>query len=234
MSGNLQEVSRTFHGALFSTFKRAAGALALGALVALARNAAFAGDARATGATATVQHVAVAPADAASPAPPATAASPAAGAPSGNAIHDRAGGKPVAIVYDTSSFSYPGIKQAVEESVTEFASKFSHRFNVETQLVPATIKSSKDVDDAVKASGALLGTRYGASAHGEPRGRGDTQWSFLLETKFRDANGTVWIDVKKELDTQYKALSDYHAITLSALSDLNDQVIEALAKESAK
>jgi hypothetical protein len=223
LNGKLYSTPSRFRGADLSIptralASRAFGPLALCALVALTQSAAPANDLLA----------------AATPAAAATGA-PAAGAPaaSAGAIHDHAGGKPVAIIYDNSRWTgqFLGIAQGVAESAQDFAAKFGHRFNVETTVIQATISSPKDVDDAVKASGALLGTFYSASIHGEPHHK-TTDWTFKLGTKLRDAAGTVWIDAKNEADQEYPGLSDYHAITLSHLTDLNDQIIDALAKAS--
>lgn len=224
--------SRRFRGAKLSIFKRSIGPLALGALVALTQSIALADGAHASGAALGARLLAAAP-----PAVTAATAAPAAGASAAatGSIHDRAGGKPVAIIYDSSPWTgnFLPIAQGVTESAQDFATKFGQRFNVETTLIDTPIKSSKDVDDAVKASGALLGTLYGATVRGQPHSK-TTEWSFGVRTKFRDAAGTPWLDLKKDADVQYQGLSDYHAITVKNLSELNDQVIDALAKESAK
>jgi hypothetical protein len=220
-------------GAQSSALRRAIGPVALCALVALAQSVAAADQSHAAGAASHVRLLAAAP-----PAATATAAATAAAAApaaSGGSFHDRAGGKPVAIIFDSSSWTGPfaTIGQGVAESAQDFATKFGHRFNVETTVVDTPIKSAKDVDDAVKASGALLGTAYLATVHGQPHSK-TTEWTFALRTKFRDAAGTPWLDLKKEVDVQYPGLSNYHEITVNNLSPLNDQVIDALAKESAK
>ncbi len=197
--------------------RRSIGPLALCAFISVTQNAALA--AAPPGATA------------------AGTASPAASAPAAStgSIHDRAGGKPVAVVYDSSKWTdnFATIAQGVSESAQDFATKFGKRFNVETTVIQVTIKAPKDVDDAVKASGAQLGLYYGATAKGEPHSH-QTDWAFGLRTKFRDGNGTPWLDLKKEVDVTYPGLSDYHAITVKNLSTLNDQIIDELEKASAK
>jgi hypothetical protein len=234
MNGTLSAAPRDSRSSFSSVLKRATGTLALGALVALAQTVALAtpapaGDSHFAGISG-VRRVAAAPADATAAPSPAGASVPSAGA-----IHDRAGGKPVVILYDSSSWTgqFLGIAQGVAESAQDFATKFGHRFNVETTVVAATGKGSKELDDAMKASGALLGAFYHASVRGSPRHK-TTDWTFALGTKLRDAAGTPWIEAKKDADQNYPALSDYHAITLSHLLDLNDQVIDGLAKEAAK
>jgi hypothetical protein len=220
-----------FRSAVPSALRRAIGPLALGALVILTQTAASADDSRlATSASNPRLLAAAPPAATATTAPAAAPAASAAGA-----IHDKAGGKPVVILYNSSPWTgqFLGIAQAVAESAQDFATKFGQRFNVETTVVAATGKGSSELDDAIKANGALLGTFYHASARGEPH-RKTTDWTFGLETKFRDAAGAPWIAAKKEAEEEYPGLSDYHAITLSHLTDLNGQVIDALGKESTK
>jgi hypothetical protein len=229
MNDSLPPAPRNFRSSFSSVLKRAAGPLALAALVASAQTVALAGDSQSAGASG-VHRVAAAPAGAT-----ATVSPQGTSAPSAGTIHDRAGGKPVVILYDSTPWTaqYVGIGQAVAESAQDFATKFGSRFNVETTVVAATGKGAAELDGAIKANGALLGTFYHAHAKGSPHGR-TTDWNFALETKLHDAAGTTWIEAKKDADQDYPGLSDYHAITLSHLTVLNDQVIDALAKEAAK
>jgi nucleotide-binding universal stress UspA family protein len=231
LSGNVFSAAGPLRCAVPSILRRAIGPLALGALVILTQTAVSAGDSRSAHAASNPRLLAAAPAGAtATTAPAATPAASAAGA-----IHAKAGGKPVVIFYDSTRWTGQnlGIAQAIAESAQDFATKFGQRFSVETTVVAGTGKGSTELDDAIKANGALLGTLYHGSAHGNPR-RKTTEWSFSLEAKLRDNAGTPWIEAKKEADQEYPGLSDYHAITLSHLTELNDQVIDALGKEAAK
>lgn len=139
----------------------------------------------------------------------------------------------VAIFYDSSRTTGEGTASAVQSAASDFATKFSRRFNVRALALESGARSVQQLDEALRNNGALIGASYGPAFHvkrdmSNAYGRSIT-WNFSLAVGVHDVYGMAWAGATKEKDA-LSARSNYDAI-LSSLADLNDQVIEALYQQ---
>jgi serine protease Do len=154
-------------------------------------------------------------------------------APAPEILRTLPGAGTVAILYDSTRTTGEGSANAIQSAASDFATKFSRRFNVRAMPIDVVTSDAQQFDEAVRTHGALIGASYGAAFHvkrdmSNQYGRSIT-WSFDLRVGVRDIYGTPWAGVTKDKDA-LSARSNYDAI-LSSLADLNDQVIEELYQQ---